>query len=70
MGGFITERHLDEAEEAFPGILVFWRALPHKPRTFLELVALFDGWRRARPPRTSSRARAACRRVQEHHQTH
>jgi hypothetical protein len=41
MVGFITERHLDQAEEAFPGIARFFASLARKPRTFLELVSLF-----------------------------
>ncbi|HVJ14579.1 MAG TPA: hypothetical protein VM686_04025 [Polyangiaceae bacterium] len=44
MAGFITERQLAEAEEAFPGIARFFESLPLKPRTFLELVSLFEHW--------------------------
>jgi hypothetical protein len=44
MVGFITERDLEEAEEAFPGILGFFRSLSRKPRTFLDLVSLFQRW--------------------------
>jgi hypothetical protein len=44
MVGFITERELGRAEEAFPGIVRFLASLPEKPRTFLQLVALFDHW--------------------------
>jgi hypothetical protein len=44
MAGFITERDLDEAEVAFPGILRFYESLPRKPRTFLDLMALFQRW--------------------------
>jgi hypothetical protein len=44
MQGFITERDLSQAEEAFPGICEFFAALVAKPRTFLELVALFEHW--------------------------
>lgn len=35
--------HLEQADEDFPGILAFWRALEPaaRPRTFLELVFLF-----------------------------
>ena len=44
MVGFITERNLEEAEEAFPGICCFWESLTTKPRTFLELVRLFERW--------------------------
>lgn len=44
MVGFITERDLELAEESFPGIGLLFRTLPHKPRTFLELLARFDHW--------------------------
>jgi hypothetical protein len=50
MLGFITERDLQQAEEAFPGITGFFESLSPKPRTFLELVSRFqrsaDGERR------------------------
>ena len=42
MVGFITERHLGQAEEAFPGIVRFFESLSRKPRTFLELVFWFE----------------------------
>lgn len=44
MSGWVTERHLDEADEAFPGIRAFWEALPvaDRPKTFLELVVMFN----------------------------
>ena len=42
MVGFITERHLGQAEEAFPGIVRFFESMPRKPGTFLELLALFQ----------------------------
>lgn len=45
MVGFITERELGRAEETFPGIERFLESLPDKPRTFLELVVLFEEWR-------------------------
>ena len=45
MVGFITERELEPAEAAFPGIARFLESLSEKPRTFLELVALFEHWR-------------------------
>jgi hypothetical protein len=41
MRGFITEANFDECEDAFPGIVEFYRQLPAKPRTFLELVHAF-----------------------------
>lgn len=50
MVGFITERELHQAEEAFPGILRFFEALTRKPRTFLGLVAMFERWGAARAP--------------------
>jgi hypothetical protein len=48
MVGVITERDLDEAEETFPGIVRFFETLTTKPRTFLELVSLFEHWCPAR----------------------
>ena len=42
MVGFITERELIEADEAFPGIKRFFESLRRKPRTFLNLVALYE----------------------------
>ena len=50
MLGFITERELDQAEAAFPGIVRFFQSLPRTPGTFLELVALFEGWCSAAAP--------------------
>ena len=44
MVGFITEQNLEQAEEAFPGIRNLFEALPRKPRTFLELLAVFQHW--------------------------
>ena len=44
MIGVITERDLDQAEEAFPGIADFFESLETKPRTFLELVSRFEHW--------------------------
>jgi hypothetical protein len=41
MDGFISERNLAQAEHAFPGIGRFFERLPTKPRTFLDLVAMF-----------------------------
>jgi hypothetical protein len=42
MVGFITERELERAEQAFPGIVQFLESLSQKPRTFLELLARFE----------------------------
>jgi hypothetical protein len=42
MVGFITEPELERAEETFPGIVRFLESLPERPRTFLELVVLFE----------------------------
>jgi hypothetical protein len=39
--GFITETNIDEWDDAFPGIVAFWRKLADKPKTFLELLRLF-----------------------------
>ena len=44
MGGFITEQDLEQAEEVFPGIVRFFDSLARKPRTFLDLVRLFEHW--------------------------
>jgi hypothetical protein len=44
MSGYITEKDLDQADEAFPGIKAFFEGLREKPLTFLELVALFGHW--------------------------
>ncbi len=41
MRGCITELDFDEAERCFPGIAKFYRELPCKPATFLELVWAF-----------------------------
>jgi hypothetical protein len=41
MSGMVTERDFEEAEAAFPGIELFYRRLPSKPRTFLDLVRLY-----------------------------
>ena len=41
MRGCITERDFQEAERCFPGITRFYKELPCKPRTFLELVWAF-----------------------------
>lgn len=43
MGGWVTEKHLDDADDAFPGIKAFYLDLPEaeRPKTFLELMALF-----------------------------
>ena len=42
MVGFVTERDLEQAEEAFPGIVRFFESLARKPRTFLELVSKYE----------------------------
>jgi hypothetical protein len=36
--GYITEKHLAEAESEFPGISRYFAACPEKPKTFLQLV--------------------------------
>jgi hypothetical protein len=41
MRGCITELDFEEAERCFPGIARFYRELPCKPKTFLELVWAF-----------------------------
>jgi hypothetical protein len=47
MRGFVTDRHMDEAEAAFPGIVAFYATLENKPKTFLNLMALFFDWQDA-----------------------
>jgi hypothetical protein len=44
MSGYITEKDLNQADEAFPGIKAFFEGLREKPRTFLDLVASFEHW--------------------------
>jgi hypothetical protein len=36
--GLVTDRDLQVVDQAFPGILGYYRSLRHKPGTFLELV--------------------------------
>ncbi len=56
MRGCITERDFDEAETCFPGIANFYRELPSKPATFLELVwAFLDRKPNEEAPRSSGR---------------
>ncbi len=40
--GFVTERHFALAEKEFPGISHFYATCSPKPRTFLELLTLFQ----------------------------
>ena len=56
MVGFITERDLYQADEAFPGIVRFFATLSPKPRTFLELVTLYEHWSERHPnvPRSAA----------------
>lgn len=56
MVGFITERDLEQAEEAFPGIARFFETLSPKPRTFLDLVSLFERWCEPPPGRRAAAA--------------
>jgi hypothetical protein len=50
MRGCITEVDFEEADRCFPGIAAFYRALPRKPVTFLELVwAFLDASRVEKP---------------------
>jgi hypothetical protein len=44
MLGYITERDLQQADESFPGIAELFESLPSKPRTFLDLLAIFEHW--------------------------
>jgi hypothetical protein len=41
MLGFITEEHLELAEESFPGIRALFLSSTDRPRTFLDLVARY-----------------------------
>lgn len=56
MGGFITERDFDTAENEFPGIRSFYEHLAQKPRTFLELV-----WKYEDDPSAAASRRALSR---------
>jgi hypothetical protein len=38
MRGLITEQDFEAVDEAFPGIVRYYRELDEKPATFLELV--------------------------------
>jgi hypothetical protein len=42
MRGYITEKDFAECEQEFPGIVSFYRTLAVKPRTFLELVYVYE----------------------------
>ena len=42
MRGYITEKDFDACEEEFPGIVSLYRSLADKPRTFLELVYIYE----------------------------
>lgn len=43
MSGWVTEKDFEAADEAFPGIVAFYQAMPvgERPKTFLELVVRF-----------------------------
>ena len=43
MRGRITECHFDLAEKEFPGIVALYEAMTVKPKTFLELVWIYEG---------------------------
>jgi hypothetical protein len=45
MQGLLTERNLPAAEETFPGIGTLYETLRKKPRTFLELVWIYEAKR-------------------------
>ncbi len=49
MRGYITEMDFEECDEAFPGIVGFYRELKDKPKTFLELFWAYTHRRCARP---------------------
>jgi hypothetical protein len=48
--GLITDADLPTAEEEFPGLITYFRALPDadRPCTFLDLVWRFEAWRTSR----------------------
>jgi hypothetical protein len=56
MKGFITDTELSQAELEFPGIARLFGMLRVKPRTFLDLVALYDSWTHAPAPETARTA--------------
>jgi hypothetical protein len=49
MRGLVTERDFEEAEACFPGIVRFYRQMPQKPRTFLDLMRLYLAQESAQP---------------------
>ena len=38
MRGYITEIDFEQVDEAFPGIIIYYKQLRTKPTTFLELL--------------------------------
>jgi len=57
MTGRITERHLPQAEECFPGIGRFYSRLSVKPATFLQLVWAYEA-EMLRAAKTKARPRS------------
>ena len=41
LSGFITERHMEQAESEFPGITLFLQRCRPCPATFLDLLARY-----------------------------
>lgn len=57
MTGRITERHLPQAEDSFPGIGRFYSGLTVKPATFLQLVWAYEA-EMLRAAKTKARPRS------------
>ena len=46
MGGLITMRDWRSIDKSFPGLRTFYAHLPRKPQTFLELLELYQVYKR------------------------
>ena len=63
MRGYITENEFQECDEAFPGIVRYYRELKDKPKTFLELFWQYTHRGCARPEPCPVAARSASHNV-------
>jgi hypothetical protein len=63
MRGYITETDFAECDEAFPGIVRYYRELKDKPKTFLELFWAYTHRRNGRPEPCPVATRPANHRV-------
>jgi hypothetical protein len=63
MRGYITETDFQECDEAFPGIVRYYRELKDKPKTFLELFWRYTQRGCGRPEPCPVAARPATRNV-------